>query len=71
VWVDRIAAGRFEDTNRLFKAPDQFDLRVSTQGNPLYWAEEIAGLLRPHSNRKSRPLSSSAGTGRSTATIAS
>src|SRR5215475_5841301 len=34
IWVDRISAGRFEDTNRLFTAPAQFDLRVSAEGAP-------------------------------------
>jgi len=48
VWVDRIDAGRFADTNRLFTAPDQFDLRVADQGEPLSWAKKITGLLRPH-----------------------
>ena len=28
IWVDRIEAGRFEDTNRMFVAPERFDLRV-------------------------------------------
>src|SRR6202049_3566327 len=28
IWVDRISAGRFEDTNRMFVAPEHFDLRV-------------------------------------------
>lgn len=28
VWVDRIEAGRFEDTNRMFVPPDLFDLQV-------------------------------------------
>ncbi len=47
IWVDRIAAGRFEDTNRLFTAPTQFDLRVSVEGSPQYWAEQVCARLRP------------------------
>jgi adenylylsulfate kinase len=47
VWVDRVSAGRFEDTNRMFTPPVQFDLRVSAQGNPDYWAEQIARRVRP------------------------
>ena len=47
VWVDRIAAGRFEDTNRLFVPPDSYDLRVTAEGSPDYWAEQVALLLRP------------------------
>jgi cytidyltransferase-like protein len=47
VWVDRIQAGRFDDTNRLFAAPARFDLRVGADGAPEYWAEQIFGRLRP------------------------
>ncbi len=47
VWVDRIAAGRFEDTNRLFVPPDAFGLRVLAEGSVEYWAEQVAVLLRP------------------------
>lgn len=47
IWVDRIKAGRFADTNSLFQAPSQFDLRVLPEGTPEYWAEEAARLLRP------------------------
>jgi cytidyltransferase-like protein len=28
IWVNRIEAGRFEDTNRMFVAPDRADLRI-------------------------------------------
>jgi adenylylsulfate kinase len=47
IWVDRVSAGRFEDTNRMFASPAQFDLRVSAEGNPDYWAEQIANRVRP------------------------
>ncbi|MGI4953659.1 MAG: adenylyl-sulfate kinase [Janthinobacterium lividum] len=47
VWVDRIEAGRFEDTNRLFVPPEQYDVRVTAQGSPEYWAEQVALMLRP------------------------
>ena len=47
IWVDRIDAGRFEDTNRMFLAPDRFDIRVSADGAPRYWAEQALGQLRP------------------------
>jgi cytidyltransferase-like protein len=47
IWVDRIAAGRFEDTNRMFVAPSRFDLRVDAQGAPPYWAERALSRLRP------------------------
>lgn len=47
VWVDRILEGRFEDTNRMFAAPAEYDLRVTADGTPDYWAEQIAGRVRP------------------------
>jgi cytidyltransferase-like protein len=47
IWVDRIQAGRFEDTNRIFVAPEQFDLRVTANGSPQYWAEQALQRLRP------------------------
>ncbi len=47
VWVDRIEVGRFEDTNRLFEPPEQFDIRVTVDGSPEYRAEQVAVQLRP------------------------
>jgi len=47
IWVDRISEGRFEDTNRLFRAPEQYDVRVEPEGTPEYWAERVATLLQP------------------------
>jgi cytidyltransferase-like protein len=47
IWVDRISAGRFEDTNQMFIAPARFDLRVSADGAPQYWAEQALARLRP------------------------
>jgi adenylylsulfate kinase len=47
VWVDRIEAGRFEDTNRMFVSPDVFDLRVEPKGTPQFWAERALASLRP------------------------
>jgi hypothetical protein len=47
VWIDRIKEGRFEDTNRLFAAPDRYDVRVTADGSPRHWAERIAAKLRP------------------------
>ncbi len=47
IWLDRIEAGRFEDTNRLFVAPERFDLRVGAEGAPQYWAEQALARLRP------------------------
>lgn len=47
IWLDRIEAGRFDDTNRMFVAPDQFDLRIPAEGTPQYWAEQALARLRP------------------------
>jgi len=47
IWLDRIEAGRFEDTNRMFVAPERIDLRVAADGTPQYWAERALALLRP------------------------
>ena len=47
IWVDRIKAGRFEDTNRMFVPPERFDLRIEADGTPQYWAEKALALLRP------------------------
>src|SRR5215471_7509146 len=32
IWLDRIRQGRFADTNRLFVAPEAFDIRVEAEG---------------------------------------
>ena len=47
IWVDRIKESRFEDTNRLFVAPDRVDLHVTAGGTPQYWAERALAQLRP------------------------
>jgi len=52
IWVDRIQAGAFEDTNRMFVQPDQYHLRVTKNGAPEYWAEQAMARLRPVFDRK-------------------
>src|SRR5262249_48208686 len=47
IWLDRISASRFEDTNRMFVPPKRFDLRVCAEGTPQYWAEQALARLRP------------------------
>lgn len=47
IWIDRIKAGRFEDTNQMFVAPERADLHVTAEGAPQYWAERALGQLRP------------------------
>lgn len=41
VWVDTIDAGRFEDTNRVFVAPEVYDFRI-TEKNAEKWSEFVA-----------------------------
>jgi adenylylsulfate kinase len=52
VWVNRIVAGRYEDTNKLFISPSNFDFEVTADGSPAYWANRIYGVLRPTFNPK-------------------
>jgi cytidyltransferase-like protein len=47
IWVDRIKQGRFEDTNKMFVPPEQFDVRVDAEGSAVYWAERIGLEVRP------------------------
>lgn len=47
IWVDRIEAGRFADTNKMFVPPDRFDVRVMPEGTARSWAERVLALLRP------------------------
>jgi hypothetical protein len=47
IWVDRIKSGPYADTNRMFVPPERVDLRVSSDGSPEYWTEEVMRLLRP------------------------
>jgi len=51
IWVNRIAAGRFEDTNQMFIAPERYDLAIPPQGTPQYWAEQVVARLRPSAAR--------------------
>ena len=40
IWMDTIDAGRFEDTNRAFVPPEQYDFRITEQ-NAEKWAEFV------------------------------
>ena len=44
VWVDTIDKGRFEDTNKMFVKPKNFNLRVTTK-NAEIWAQKIVDQL--------------------------
>ena len=40
IWVDTIKEGRFDDTNKMFVKPDNFDFHVTTQ-DAKNWAPKI------------------------------
>ena len=40
IWVDTIQEGRYEDTNKAFIPPEQYDFRITEQ-NAIKWAEFI------------------------------
>jgi hypothetical protein len=44
VWVDTINQGRFEDTNKVFVAPEQYDFRI-TEKKAEKWGEFIAAHI--------------------------
>ncbi len=41
IWLDTISEGRFEDTNKVFVAPEKFDFRITSQ-NADFWSAYIA-----------------------------
>ncbi len=45
IWVDRIKVGRYQDTNRIFVAPEYYDIRVTEIGSPQLWAETVLSQL--------------------------
>ena len=52
IFVDRIEAGRYEDTNKLFVRPVSANVVVGAVGSAAKWAHHIAGMLRPAFNPK-------------------
>ena len=44
IWLDTIADGRFEDTNKIFIEPDIFDFRV-IEKNSVMWSELICSHI--------------------------
>ena len=47
IWVDTIAAGRFEDTNKIFEPPTKYDIKVTSQ-DAVRWSKLIAYHLAEH-----------------------
>jgi hypothetical protein len=50
VWVDTIDKGRFEDTNKAFAPPEQYDFRIIEQ-NAEKWGEFIAAHILDNRRR--------------------
>jgi adenylylsulfate kinase len=44
IWVNRIEAGRFKDTNKIFEEPQGADV-VLTDGTPPEWCDEVLGKI--------------------------
>lgn len=47
VWLDRVTASPFEDTNRPFVPPERCHLRIPPEGTVDYWVEQAAMRVRP------------------------
>jgi hypothetical protein len=54
IFVDRIKSGPYADTNKMFVPPERVDLRVTAEGSPEYWAEEVMRHLRPAFDPRTR-----------------
>jgi GTPase SAR1 family protein len=44
IWVDTIDKGRYEDTNKVFVAPEVYDFRITEQ-NAVKWGEFVAAHI--------------------------
>ena len=47
IWVNTIEKSKFEDTNKFFVKPKEFDIEVKTK-NSDYWAQEILKKIFPN-----------------------
>ena len=45
IWVDRIQEGRYEDTNKMFEKPLNYDLRL-IDGTPEEWTTQVLNKLK-------------------------
>jgi len=50
IWIDTIDRGRFEDTNKLFVAPKEYDFRITEQ-NAEVWAPIVAHHILKNQRR--------------------
>jgi len=44
IWLDTINEGRFQDTNKMFEAPTNYDIRI-TEKNSDFWSHKIKEAL--------------------------
>jgi nicotinamide riboside kinase/phosphopantetheine adenylyltransferase len=44
VWVNRIEEGRYEDTNKMFEQPEDYDVKLEG-GTPEEWVDEVINKL--------------------------
>lgn len=45
IWVDRVPCRGFPDTTKMFVPPSQFDLQITNDHSPQFWAEIAVNLL--------------------------
>ncbi len=46
IWVNRIEEGRFEDTNKMFEPPQNYDIKLK-DGSPQEWLSQVMDILEP------------------------
>lgn len=44
IWMDTIRKGRYDDTNKLFENPKNYDLRIKEK-NADFWSKKISKLI--------------------------
>ena len=49
IWMDTIKKGRYDDTNKLFERPKNYDVRVKEK-NADFWSKKISKLLNNEEN---------------------
>ncbi len=47
IWLDTIVSGRYEDTNKLFIAPEKFDFRITEKKGEI-WAMKISNTIEKY-----------------------
>ena len=52
IWMDTIKKSKFDDTNKLFERPKNYDVRV-TEKNAVFWSKKISNLFNNEKNKSS------------------